>query len=113
MVSSIFRKMKEAAHEALRDKSLDIDNAQSYRTDTGAIVNKFGDQEHINMVDSTCIDSVHYDKKRKEATIKFRNGDGTGYVFPNVPEEVIKGMHGAPSKGRYYHRNIKQYSARR
>lgn len=105
IMKNIFAGLKEA----FRDKSSDIKNAQSYRDDNGDIVKNFGDQEHINMVDSTAIDNVKYNKKTGEATITFRNSD-KGYVFPDVPQDVIDGMKGQPSKGRYYHNHIKQYS---
>lgn len=98
-----------------RDKSYDFSDAQSYRDDKGGLVgSKEGkwdntQPEHINMVDSSAIDNVFYDPQSKDLNVKFRNGKKT-YTFPGVPEEVVEGWRGSPSKGRYYHSNIKQYS---
>ena len=106
---SIMKNIFKSLEELFRDKSSDIEDAQSYRDDNGDIVKNFSDQEHINMVDSTAIDSVKYNKKTGDATVTFRNSS-KGYVFPNVPQDVIDGMKGQPSKGRYYHKAIKPYS---
>lgn len=86
--------------------------AYSYRDDDGNIVKSFGDQEHINMVNSSCIDNIEYNRETGDTFVKFRNNNKE-YLFPDVPEDVVDGIKSAPSKGKYYHANIKQYSTNR
>ena len=106
---SIMKNIFKSLEELFRDKSEDIKDAQSYRDEEGNIVDDFSKQEHINMVDSSAINNVKYDKNTGDATVTFKTSNKE-YVYPNVPENVIKHWHMAPSKGRYFHRNVKQYS---
>ena len=56
-------------------------------------------------VDSSNLDWVAYDEKRKELFIMFKSGGL--YVYFDVPKEVYSNLLSASSKGHYHHVNIK------
>lgn len=64
-------------------------------------------------IDSTAIQRIRYNPKTGDLYITFKNGKGTQYLFPNVPEDVVRRFLNASSKGRYYNREVKKYSIAR
>ena len=58
---------------------------------------------------STAIDSIEYNPETQDLDVTFRSGS-TDYRLPNVPKEVVAEWLEAPSKGKYYHNVIKDYS---
>ena len=73
----------------------------------------FDDDEDAQLkkmsVSSTAIDDIEYDPTKEIARVKFTSGDKY-YSFPNMPQEEISRWLRAPSKGKYYHAAIKDYS---
>ena len=61
-------------------------------------------------VPSTAIKKMKYDPKTKELWVTFQ-GSNKKYWYPRVPEEKVREMMAAPSKGEYFMNNIHdQYS---
>ena len=60
----------------------------------------------LTSVVSTCLRAVGYDAATRKLYVQFRHGIKV-YTFYRVPVEVYGALMGAPSKGRYYHRHIK------
>ena len=58
---------------------------------------------------STCVQGYTYDPKTKNLYLQFVKGKKE-YTYPNVPREVIEDFGHAPSKGRFVHDVIKNYS---
>jgi len=56
-------------------------------------------------VQSSSLSSAGYDKNANILEIEFRS-DGI-YQYFNVPEDVYSGLLNAPSKGTYFHENIR------
>lgn len=59
-------------------------------------------------VPSTAIEEARYDGN--DMRIKFKNGDGTEYTYPNVPLNVAQRFRYATSYGRAFNEDIKPYS---
>lgn len=57
-------------------------------------------------VSSSDLRSVGYDELTQTLVIVFHNGS-YAYQYPNVPKEIYEGLMNASSKGRYFHRAIK------
>lgn len=62
-------------------------------------------------IPSTAIGRVRYNPKTGNLYITFRNGNGKEYLFPNVPEEKVRKLLNAGSKGRYYGKYVKPHYA--
>lgn len=62
-------------------------------------------------IPSTAIGRVRYNPETGNLYITFRNGNGKEYLFPNVPEEKVRKLLNAGSKGRYYGKYIKPHYA--
>ena len=62
-------------------------------------------------VESSAIHSASYDTSNRTLTIEFNRGGK--YEYPNVPQEHYQGLVDAPSVGKYFHENIKQYSVKK
>lgn len=56
-------------------------------------------------VNSSSLDSVGYDEKRKVLVIKFHNGV---YEYFGLPKQIFLSLLDAPSKGKYFHDFIKE-----
>jgi GH18 family chitinase len=64
-------------------------------------------------VDSTAIKAYTWNPETKSLFITYTSGD-TEYEFPNVPEEYVRDLDNAPSKGHYVATVIKpQFSINR
>jgi hypothetical protein len=59
----------------------------------------------MTYVDSSNIEQVGYDSDNVELHVRFKNGDL--YVYRNVPVQIYEELLGAPSKGSYLNREIK------
>jgi hypothetical protein len=57
------------------------------------------------VVDSSSLRSIGYDKNTKALEIQFRNG--AVYVYADVPLDVWIGLRDAPSKGKFFQENIR------
>lgn len=114
-MSNIFSHLKDKINDLTRDKSFDIKDASSYRSEEGNMVGSAEGQwdntqpEHLNMIDSTAIQDLKYNPKTGDCDIRFRKGKKT-YRYPDVPQDIIENMKGTPSKGRYFNYYIKPYS---
>ncbi|MCC8376737.1 MULTISPECIES: KTSC domain-containing protein [Photorhabdus] len=63
-------------------------------------------------VSSSNLHSVGYNQATKTLEIAFR--DGGIYQYYGVPPQIHQGLMNAPSKGRYFHKHIKDvYSYRK
>lgn len=62
-------------------------------------------------IPSTAIGRVRYNPETGNLYITFRNGNGKEYLFPNVPEEKVRKLLNAGSKGRYYGKYVKPHYA--
>lgn len=62
-------------------------------------------------IPSTAIGRVRYNPETQNLYITFRNGNGKEYLFPNVPEEKVRKLLNAGSKGRYYGKYVKPHYA--
>ena len=68
------------------------------------------EQMYTQDVPSTAIKKFKYDPKTKELWVTFQ-GSSKKYWYPRVPEEKVREMMAAPSKGEYFMNNIHdQYS---
>lgn len=68
------------------------------------------EQMYTQDVPSTAIKKMKYDPKTKELWVTFQ-GSSKKYWYPRVPEEKVREMMAAPSKGEYFMNNIHdQYS---
>ena len=68
------------------------------------------EQMYTQDVPSTAIKKMKYDPKTKELWVTFQ-GSNKKYWYPRVPEEKVREMMAAPSKGEYFMNNIHdQYS---
>ncbi len=56
-------------------------------------------------VESSNLASVGYNPETTTLEIEFHSGDI--YQYSGVPEDVHQGLMNAESKGKYFHRNIK------
>lgn len=56
-------------------------------------------------ISSTNINEIQYDRASYTLSIRFKHGGE--YIFYNVPSYIYDGMLKAPSKGQYFHRNIR------
>ncbi len=56
---------------------------------------------------SSNLDFVEYDSTYCELFITFKSG--SKYVYFNVPESVYCDLLNAPSKGKYFNKNIKPF----
>lgn len=108
-------------------RGLKFERLESYRTatadadgqklDNGKMPEKIPDKEefggketkHKVLQQSTAIDTIDYNPKKQDLLVKFRGGTKR-YLFPKVPEEVVRKWLNASSKGRFYNKNIKQFS---
>lgn len=63
-----------------------------------------------SMIASTAIAGIRYNPETGNLYVKFRGGKGKEYLFPNVPEETVRRMLNAESKGRFYGKKIKPYA---
>ena len=113
----IMSKIFDSIKEAFRDKKSDLNDAQSYRSgDDGSMVGSKEGQwdgsqpEHIQMVDSTCVQNMKYNPKTGDVDIQFRNGDGKTYRYPGVSQEEIDAVRKAASKGRAFWNIIRPHS---
>ncbi|MBP7831024.1 MAG: KTSC domain-containing protein [Kiritimatiellae bacterium] len=59
----------------------------------------------MKKVDSSTIDKIGYDAASQVLTITFDNGET--YNYKKVPEKTYKALMKAKSKGKYFHKNIK------
>lgn len=67
--------------------------------------------EHLP-VDSSNIASYGHDAETKTLEVTFKGPDGTPgatYRYLQVPVLTVMGLRDAPSKGKYFSRNIKPY----
>lgn len=62
-----------------------------------------------SFVDSSAVESFHYDPEKKNLDIKFVGGDKE-YRYPDVPRNVANGLYAAPSKGAYVNSVVSRYS---
>lgn len=70
-----------------------------------------GEEKPISVgTNSTCVQGYTYDPATKNLYLQFVKGNKE-YTYPNVPREVIEDFGHAPSKGRFVHDVIKNYSA--
>ena len=68
------------------------------------------EQMYTQDVPSTAIKKMKYDPKTRELWVTFQ-GSNKKYWYPRVPEEKVREMMAAPSKGEYFMNNIHdQYS---
>ena len=68
------------------------------------------EQMYTQDVPSTAIKKMKYDPKTRELWVTFQ-GSSKKYWYPRVPEEKVREMMAAPSKGEYFMNNIHdQYS---
>jgi lysyl-tRNA synthetase, class II len=58
---------------------------------------------------STNLSEVTYDSDAQEMEITFQ--DGASYLYHNVPVGVFIGIQHAPSPGKYFYQNIRNYYA--
>jgi len=56
-------------------------------------------------VESSVMDAVKYDADRRALTIRFDSGET--YLYTNVPPAIAEALLAAPSKGRFFHEEIK------
>ena len=99
----IAEKIREAAAQLGRKK---LTKGQE------ALVTKQAQSEQMYTQDvpSTAIKKMKYDPKTKELWVTFQ-GSSKKYWYPRVPEEKVREMMAAPSKGEYFMNNIHdQYS---
>ena len=68
-----------------------------------------GDFEEHN-VSSTAIDHVTYNPETENLGVSFKSNPSKVYDFPGVPEALVDRFINAPSKGTFYHNQIKKYS---
>lgn len=108
-----------------KGKGLQFHNLQSYRTgenqDTGEYEKtgdfnipkdpKFGSKGEKTgvRISSTAIDNINYNPKKKDLIVQFKN-NSKKYLFPKVPESVVKDWLKASSKGRFYNKHVKEFS---
>lgn len=59
----------------------------------------------MHRVVSSNVHSIGYDPSRRKLFVTFLHGGN--YVYSNVPNSVFLAFLRAPSKGQYFHRNIK------
>lgn len=85
----------------------EINKPLSFRTDEGEITNAY-DLGTDTAIESTAIENARYDGE--DMHITFKNGNGTEYTYPDVPESVAKKFQFATSYGRAFHKDIKPYS---
>lgn len=57
-------------------------------------------------IKSSNIEKVEYERKTKSLSIKFNNSSKI-YIFKNVPIKVYAGLMWSNSKGKFFHRRIK------
>lgn len=62
-------------------------------------------QVEMKKVESSTIDKIGYDAETQTLTVSFDNGDT--YNYKKVPEKTYKALMKAKSKGKYFHKNIK------
>ncbi len=63
-------------------------------------------------LDSSNIASADHDPATGDLRVTFKNG--STYIYSNVPEHVVEGLHSAESAGGYLNSQIKgQYDYRR
>ncbi|HOW98530.1 MAG TPA: KTSC domain-containing protein [Kiritimatiellia bacterium] len=62
-------------------------------------------QVDMKKVESSTIDKIGYDAESQTLTVSFDNGDT--YNYKKVPEKTYKALMKAKSKGKYFHKNIK------
>lgn len=62
-------------------------------------------------IDSTAIQDLKYNPETKIAEVTFRGGSHS-YAYPDVPEQNIKDMIRAPSKGIAFGKEIKPYAVK-
>lgn len=67
-----------------------------------------GDDVGIADIPSTAISRVRYNPKTKNMYVTFTSGDKE-YLFPNVPEDVVRKFLNSSSKGRNYHLRVRPY----
>jgi hypothetical protein len=99
----IAEKIKEAAAQLGRKK---LTKGQE------ALVTKQAQSEQMYTQDvpSTAIKKMKYDPKTKELWVTFQGSNKKSW-YPRVPEEKVREMMAAPSKGEYFMNNIHdQYS---
>jgi hypothetical protein len=58
-------------------------------------------------VRSSNIREVNYNKDSKDLEIKFMNRPDSIYIFKNVPYDIYEGLMKDESKGKFFHRKIK------
>lgn len=122
-----FEKLKNTDYETLyktgklieKNKSVKLNKPQSKRYDVGngALTrNQFEKQDiddkmsvEISDVDSSAVESIQYDPKKKNLDVKFVNGTKE-YRYPNVPKEVYHAFESAPSKGAFVNETLSKYS---
>ena len=56
-------------------------------------------------VESSNIEAVGYDQEEQELIIEFKSG--RTYIYFDVPFDVYTGLMDAESKGKYFHKNIR------
>lgn len=63
--------------------------------------------EVFNMFESSNIEEISYSHPNSTLYVKFKGG--AKYEYENVPENLFQSFKIAPSKGRFFHRNIKPF----
>jgi hypothetical protein len=59
----------------------------------------------LESVQSSAIDTIGYSEEQQALYIKFDNG--VEYIFRDVPSSIYEEMRKAPSKGKYFHSNVR------
>jgi hypothetical protein len=59
-------------------------------------------------LDSSAIKSIAYNEETQLLSVEFRSGGI--YDYPSVPKDKVVGLLEAESAGKYFHKNIRQYS---
>lgn len=77
-------------------QSINVPDMLSWDPDTG----------HTGVESSFYIKSLDYDAPTQKLRLSFRP-NSSYFEYDNVPKEVVEGMMKAASKGRYFHRRIK------
>lgn len=60
-------------------------------------------------VASTAIGRVRYNPETKDLYVRFRNGTGKDYLFPNVDKRTVQNFLSAGSKGKFYWKRVRPF----
>ena len=99
--NNIKKSGKSGLYTAKQMHEADIDTSKENRPE---------DVDERNIA-STAIQDLKYNPKTKIAEVTFRGGSHS-YAYPDVPEQNIKDMIRAPSKGIAFGKEIKSYAVK-